>query len=191
MNELPASFPAVMVTLPATVAAVRVGRRLVSEALAFWGLDAAVVYDAEVIMSELLTNAVKHAADVNAEADRRPFRGLNLVAPQARVQDSSLFLEVWDGSPTPPTYSVADDASEGGRGLPVIDALSERWGVWPGGLGGKVVYAEVAIKDPPPVSIDGHIVPLPREVTRESVPGIDGQHAMANTALLARIIEGF
>jgi hypothetical protein len=191
VSDRAASFPAAMLTLPGTAAAVSVGRRLVTEALAFWGLDGAVVYDAKLMMSELLTNAVKHAPGEHSDAAPGPLAGVHLVAPQARVQDSSLFLEVWDSSPTVPTWYAAEDATEGGRGLPVIHALSDRWGVSPGGLGGKVVYAEVVIKDPPPVSIDGAFVPLPREVTRENVDGTEGQHAQANAALLARIIDGF
>lgn len=181
-----ASFPAVMLRLPATASAVGVGRRLVTEAGSFWELDAAVVYDARLIMSELLTNAVKRSADVKADAIPGLPDGLNLVAAQARVHDSALFIEVWDPSETLPL--PREDAAEAGRGLPVVNRLSERWGAFPAEGGGKVVWAECAIEKAPPVSIDKPGVPLPRDVTRWDVPGTEGQQRMANTALLARIL---
>lgn len=181
-------FPAVMLRLPATASAVGVGRRLVCEAGSFWELDAAEVYDARLITSELLTNAVKHAADVKADAIPGLPEGLNLVAVQARVHDSALFIEVWDPSEILPLPREEAADAEAGRGLPVVNRLSERWGAFPAEGGGKVVWAECAIGRPPPVSIGKPGVPLPRDVTRWDVPGTEGQPRMANTALLARIL---
>jgi hypothetical protein len=98
----------------------------------------------ELVVSELVTNAVQRS---RADGHPAPVR-LWLLADRARV-----LVLVWDASPLPPvTMSTSEDA-ENGRGLLLVDAISERWGFYfPGehgpasaaGQRGKVVWAAVA-----------------------------------------------
>lgn len=185
MKESEESFPAAYLKLNATAATIGFGRLLVSEALKFWGLDD-VADDAKLIMSELLTNAVIHSSAI--ESGGGGLGGLALVAPQVRIKGSTLFVEVWDGTTKLPGQRESDVDDEGGRGLLPVDKLSEQWGASPGTLGGKVVYGTLSIKDPPPVSLTGCVVPLSRRLWKEHVDGTKGQHTMADQALFARIM---
>ncbi|WP_435823841.1 SpoIIE family protein phosphatase [Kitasatospora aureofaciens] len=100
-------------------------RAAATRQLAEWGLDEAA-FVTELVLSELVTNAVRYAA--------APIR-------VRLLYDRTLICEVSDGSSTAPhlRYAVAED--EGGRGLFLVAQLTERWGVryTPGG---KIIWAE-------------------------------------------------
>ncbi|WP_329338000.1 ATP-binding protein [Streptomyces sp. NBC_00663] len=102
--------------------------------LGCWG----VPYEAAAhVVAELASNAVLHG-----RVTGRDFRlRLKLYA-----DDGVLRVEVTDarGDRIPqPRDPVADDA-ESGRGLRIIEAYAERWGVEAAPAGGKTVWAEVA-----------------------------------------------
>jgi anti-sigma regulatory factor (Ser/Thr protein kinase) len=79
--------------------------------------------DAELLVSELVTNAVKATADQQQAAIR-----LQLSSDNTRVR-----AEVWDADPQPPVpKDLTEDGTpdlqeEGGRGLFLVAALSSRW----------------------------------------------------------------
>ncbi|MEV8126748.1 ATP-binding protein [Streptomyces sp. NPDC085944] len=55
--------------------------------------------------------------------------------------------EVAGGCPEPPVPGAADALGEGGRGLPIVAAVADRWGVTPYADGrGKTVWFECAGK---------------------------------------------
>ena len=86
-----------------------------------------------LIVSELVTNAIVHAA---TPAELR-----------AQWSNGVLRLEVMDNAEgSPPDPRIADPDDEGGRGLLLVDALSTAWGVESTDHG-KVVWAEVANPD--------------------------------------------
>jgi anti-sigma regulatory factor (Ser/Thr protein kinase) len=93
---------------------------------------------AELIVSELVTNAVRIA---QAAARTAPVR-LWLLADRAR-----LLLLVWDASPLPPVRVSPDDDTENGRGLLLVEALSTRWDHFGHRGGGKVVWAMLDMAD--------------------------------------------
>ena len=66
------------------------------------------------------------------------------IALRLLATGKSLLIEVWDYSPLElePREARADD--EGGRGLPVVAAISDRWGWERAGGRRKVVWAELA-----------------------------------------------
>jgi anti-sigma regulatory factor (Ser/Thr protein kinase) len=101
-----------------------------------WKLDY-LADDAVTLVSELLTNAV--------QASRSP-RGAGLVALRLLANHQQLLIEVWDQSPDDPRPSRAQDESEHGRGLMVIEALSNRWGHHRTSISHKVVWCELVIK---------------------------------------------
>jgi PAS domain S-box-containing protein len=115
-------------TDPASVARVRT---MVGEQLAGWGLDD-MAFTTELVASELLTNAIRHASG--------PVR-LRL------LRDLTLICEVSDASSTSPHLRHARTTDEGGRGLFLISQFTDRWGTryTPEG---KIIWAEQPLPDP-------------------------------------------
>jgi anti-sigma regulatory factor (Ser/Thr protein kinase) len=97
-----------------------------------WGLTP-LSDDAELLVSELVTNAV---AASQSGGRPSPVR-LWLLADQARA-----LILVWDASARPPVLAPASPDAENGRGLLLIQALSQRWDwYYPHERSGKVVWA--------------------------------------------------
>jgi anti-sigma regulatory factor (Ser/Thr protein kinase) len=115
-------------TLPGTPYSVRMARFYVRAALNYHNLGD-YAENAEVVASELVTNAIAHAG---ARAV-----GLELTY----LEDSgAIAVIVTDSCPLPPVPHDPAADTEHGRGLHLIDALSARWG-WQRRDPGKAVYA--------------------------------------------------
>ncbi|MFF3073290.1 SpoIIE family protein phosphatase [Kitasatospora sp. NPDC057936] len=113
---------------PADPAAVGAAREAVARRLAAWGLED-LAFTTELIVSELVTNAVRYGG--------API-GLRL------IRDRVLLCEVTDPSNTQPRLRRARNTDEGGRGLFLIAQLSTRWGCRYGRRG-KTIWAEQPI----------------------------------------------
>ncbi|MGH3068165.1 MAG: ATP-binding protein, partial [Streptosporangiaceae bacterium] len=98
-----------------------------------WGIGG-LADDAELIVSELVTNALKASQSLR---EIRPF------ALCLRSDYKRLIIEVWDHCPREPRSALAGGDAEGGRGLLVVEALSARWGYERMGYSTKVVWAEL------------------------------------------------
>ncbi|MFE1250688.1 SpoIIE family protein phosphatase [Streptomyces sp. NPDC058741] len=90
-----------------------------------WGLSDAV-FVTELVVSELVTNAIRHA---------QPPIQLRL------IHDTTLICEVSDGANTAPHLRRARSFDEGGRGLLLVAQLTERWGTRQSATG-KTIWAE-------------------------------------------------
>ncbi|MFJ9682111.1 SpoIIE family protein phosphatase [Streptomyces sp. NPDC101194] len=113
---------------PAAVAGMRAAA---TEKLDDWGLSA-LSFAMELVLSELVTNAIRHgSAPVT-------LRLLN---------DHGLTCEVADGSSTSPHLRYAAATDEGGRGLFLVAQLTERWGTRYTPQG-KVIWAELSLPGP-------------------------------------------
>ncbi|GAB2871345.1 SpoIIE family protein phosphatase/ATP-binding protein [Streptomyces deserti] len=111
--------------VPPDPAAVGEVRAAVTRKLAEWGLDE-LSFTTELILSELVTNALRYGGD--------PIH--------VRVlRDRNLICEVFDSSSTSPHLRYATMTDEGGRGLFLVAQLADRWGTryLPAG---KVIWAE-------------------------------------------------
>jgi len=117
--------------LPADPAIVASARRQVAERLANWGLHDAA-FTTELVVSELVTNAIRHA--------QSPIQ-LRL------IRDRTLICEVSDGSSTAPHLRRARAFDEGGRGLLLVSRLAMRWGTRQTPHG-KTIWAEQALPGP-------------------------------------------
>ncbi|MFG3717509.1 SpoIIE family protein phosphatase [Streptomyces massasporeus] len=111
--------------VPADPSAVAQTRKDVVQQLERWGLSDAV-FVTELVVSELVTNAIRHA---------EPPVQLRL------IHDSTLICEVSDGGNTAPHLRRARTYDEGGRGLLLVAQLTERWGTRQGAAG-KTIWAE-------------------------------------------------
>ena len=101
--------------------------------------------DSELLVSELVTNAVKATAGRDEAAVR-----LRLSGDSARV-----LIEVWDADPRAPApkdlgeLGTPDPQEEGGRGLFLVAALSARWDWYlTQEPAGKVVWCELQVLSP-------------------------------------------
>jgi serine phosphatase RsbU (regulator of sigma subunit)/PAS domain-containing protein len=99
-------------SLPEDPQAARIARQHVRDQLTAWHLDE-LAMTTEMLASELVANVVRHA--------KGPVR-LRL------LHSRTLVCEVFDGSLTTPRMRRASWTDEGGRGLQLIAALSDRWG---------------------------------------------------------------
>ncbi|MFD9389369.1 ATP-binding protein [Streptomyces sp. NPDC060000] len=105
--------------LPAHRSSVSVARRSVSARLTAWRLPGELCADAVLLVSELATNAVRHAL------------GTRFLCGVGLVTDGFLRLEVHDHDRTERGLPRRDPApdDEGGRGLFLVEQLAEVWGV--------------------------------------------------------------
>ena len=94
--------------------------------------------DAEILVSELLTNAVKASSSPD---------GAGVVVLRLLANRGRLLIEVWDHNPDDPQPRQADAESESGGGFSVIEALSSRWGFRRLSYSVKVVWCELLIGD--------------------------------------------
>ncbi|MFJ2561068.1 MULTISPECIES: ATP-binding protein [unclassified Streptomyces] len=116
---------------PSSVAAARAELR---KALAGWGMSA-LEDSAVLVLSELVTNAVRHARVPSGREIETRFVPVRLPVPDG------LRIEVHDASALRPFRWAEPPDACGGRGLVIVDALADEWGVTDRGGVGKLVWA--------------------------------------------------
>ncbi|GII66976.1 hypothetical protein Skr01_70610 [Sphaerisporangium krabiense] len=149
-------------TFPAQPIMVGEARRMASEAFASWGVPDESAEMACLLVSEVVTNVVLHAASSSV-----PRRELVLDGPplpfdeswdvpgfdseivnekeftlRLRRGDESVWVEVFDQDLRLPRIRSAGENDEGGRGLYLVDQLAKRWGSRPT-KEGKAVWFEI------------------------------------------------
>ncbi|ARF73063.1 hypothetical protein B7C62_12895 [Kitasatospora albolonga] len=112
---------------------VRLARAGLRTALAGWGLGA-IEGDALLVLSELLTNSVRHAGGSSWRE----------VETRFLLRDGGLRVEVHDASSRLPRPGAPRWEAEGGRGLLVVAAVADDWGCGDRNGPGKYVWAELA-----------------------------------------------
>lgn len=112
---------------------VSVARRFVDQTLGSWGAEQAV-FDVQLIVSELVTNAMRH--------------GGGAIDLRLLLSEAELACVVSDHSPVPPTTPAtreADVFAEYGRGLRLVEALCGAWGWLTPGGSRKFVWAVLPV----------------------------------------------
>ncbi|MCX4858734.1 ATP-binding protein [Streptomyces canus] len=124
------------VLLSPTPRGARLARLLATEQLRSWGLP---LDPAALIVAELASNAATHG--------RVPGRNFQLLL---HVVGDTLRIEVTDtrSDQLPHPKAPTTPADEAGRGLLLVDALADRWGVTQGRPPRKTVWAELALATP-------------------------------------------
>ncbi|MFI0719348.1 ATP-binding protein [Streptomyces sp. NPDC021224] len=123
----------VVIRWPMSARAVGRARGELREALCGWELEG-LADTAELVLSELMTNAVRHA--------RTP-RG-RLIETRYERREEGVRIEVHDASHRIPLTRRAAEEDEAGRGLALVGVLTgQRWGVSSRDGVGKLVWAHV------------------------------------------------
>lgn len=117
--------------VPVDPARVAEARKTASRQLTEWGLEE-FAFTTELVVSELVTNAIRHAVG--------PIR-LRL------IRERTLVCEVFDSGATAPHLRHPRTTDEGGRGLLLVSQFAQRWGTRfvPEG---KVIWAEQSLQEP-------------------------------------------
>ncbi|MEE1755323.1 ATP-binding protein [Streptomyces sp. SP18CS02] len=118
-------------------------RRIVSAQLRYWNVDC-LIEKAALGVTELLTNVHQHA-----EPDK-------LCTVEIELLLDRLTISVHDHDPRLPMVNIPDPLSTSGRGLALIEAVSESWGARPQGDTGKVVWFTL----PAPSTMPAPLPPL-------------------------------
>jgi anti-sigma regulatory factor (Ser/Thr protein kinase) len=121
-----------LIDLTARPEAAGLARRFAHACLVDWRLDA-LTDDVDLVVSELVTNALLHARG-DGSPSSAPIR-LEVL----RTTDS-VVCRVTDNCAAPPSQGAAGESAENGRGLFLVDVLSAQWG-WSSGPAGKIVWA--------------------------------------------------
>jgi anti-sigma regulatory factor (Ser/Thr protein kinase) len=121
------------VTVPHEGHGVTLARHALASELASLGVADDARQDAMLVMSELVSNAVKHAA---------PLPG-GEVRVHWSIAADCLHLEITDGGAvTRPNPAIATAFALGGRGLDIVRTISDQWGVTQDG-NSVTVWADV------------------------------------------------
>jgi anti-sigma regulatory factor (Ser/Thr protein kinase) len=127
-----------------TPEAIGEARHFVTSVLTKWHMEA-LADTAELVTSELASNAVQHAR-------LAAFR-----VSIERLDDQHVKVAVIDRSTAPPVRQFAADDEDHGRGLALVEAISQRWGTdrmrW-----GKRVWAD--LRSPSAVEAPAPSVPM-------------------------------
>lgn len=117
--------------LPFQADSVKTARDVTRSTLRSWGLSE-LSDDAALVVSELVTNAVRYAMYSTAP------QGIQLLLMRVAPH---VLLAVADPSDEVPTPKEPDFVSENGRGLYIVETYSQCWGWDPLARGGKAVWA--------------------------------------------------
>ncbi|WP_433258920.1 ATP-binding protein [Streptosporangium sp. CA-135522] len=115
--------------------AARTARRFVTASLCAWEL-APLVDDTGLVVSELVTNAVRHG--MRGGGDVRPAQDVRVILCHT---GRSVLCAVTDPSDQGPSLREPDYEAESGRGLHLVQGISEMWGWAPLESHGKAVWA--------------------------------------------------
>jgi anti-sigma regulatory factor (Ser/Thr protein kinase) len=121
--------------LPFAAASVGTARRRLVSDLVQAGVRGSVVTDAALVLSELLSNALRHATPLPGSCLRVAW-SLDAVSVRVSVTDG--------GAPTAPELGEPNPSTTGGRGLRIVERLSQGWGTRRDDEG-TTVWAEVPV----------------------------------------------
>uniref|UniRef100_A0AAU2ADA1 ATP-binding protein n=1 Tax=Streptomyces sp. NBC_00093 TaxID=2975649 RepID=A0AAU2ADA1_9ACTN len=126
--------------LAAQADAVRWGRRHTRDVLCAWRLPDDRIDDAQLAVSELVTNAVRYVSTGSPDA----------VPPRIKLtlhkEAHRLLVWVSDPDPRPPVLNASPEpGAENGRGLLILERITKEWSYYFLPTGGKVVWCVIEL----------------------------------------------
>ncbi|MBO2447719.1 ATP-binding protein [Actinomadura barringtoniae] len=142
-------------SLPAQPPSVATARRFAAERLTHWRLET-MADDVCLVVSELVTNAVKEVRGIAAHDEDHPHSPTPLEALvfQMTRAAGALSAGVWDPGAGVPTQCPDDYLATSGRGLVIIAALADDLDVHPCPAGGKSVNARWLLPGAPEPEVE-------------------------------------
>jgi anti-sigma regulatory factor (Ser/Thr protein kinase) len=114
-------------------------RRQTRNTLQSWDIGPENIETAQLLVSELVTNAVKYAGS-GLPPGHGDLDGAECVSLILRYITRRLTILVSDPDSRPPVLVETNGEAESGRGLVLVQALSKDWNFYLPAAGGKVVY---------------------------------------------------
>ncbi|MFI8928226.1 ATP-binding protein [Streptomyces sp. NPDC053474] len=108
-------------------------REFIAETLTQWGCGERLD-DVRLCTSELVTNALLHGTSTD-----------DVILVRVEFHDAQLLVEVHDGGDGTPRQHQVRDTSDNGRGLFLVAAIADDWGVAARGGPGKRVWASFKV----------------------------------------------
>ncbi len=115
-------------------------RRFTNATLHAWQLWPETIETAELLVSELVTNAIQTSNLKSEHGHISSIEQVECISLTLRLLAGRIIIEVFDKDPGPPVPAEADPESESGRGLMIVEALSKEWGYLFPPAGGKTVF---------------------------------------------------
>jgi anti-sigma regulatory factor (Ser/Thr protein kinase) len=132
-----------MLLLPFAPSSAGVARRHLICDLAAAGIFEAAISDAAVVVSELFSNALRHARPLAAA----------MIRVWWELDDGAVVVSVKDGgASTMPEMGEFSQSTTGGRGLRIVERLSRHWGTRCDDEG-TTVWAEIPAPQMSPVGL--------------------------------------
>lgn len=166
--------PTRTLTLAAVPTAVSAARRYVRHELTRVGM-AVLIDDAELVTSELVTNAITATGVMAPDPTWTDLDGLAVIRIRLVFSPSSVVIEVWDSEASQPVQRQLTDDEVSGRGLFIVAALCTKWDSRGVPSGGKVVWGELAR-------------PVPTELPRRS-PNRPPTGVVASSSSSPRVVD--
>lgn len=174
-NSKTAGSRSVVIALQPEPQSAPLARAVVRELLAGSGVEA-LLDAAELCVSELVTNAVLHAST--------PLR------LEVEVASQVVRLRVHDHSPNVPVLARHTSTASTGRGLALVAAIADAWGVEEHGADGKTVWCELTegAAAQPNLDIDAVVAAWELSTADDvvSTPDLSRQNGAVSVVLLAR-----
>lgn len=172
----------VSLTLAAVPSAVRCARMFTAITLKEWGLPD-LIETAELLVSELATNAVKSTGVLEESPRWSALKNLALIYVRLVLLEDGVIIEVVDRDRRPPVIRYPSVGAESGRGMLLVETLSKQWDFYFPPTGGKVVWCEL---EPPPPIVNG----LPKRARSKTAGTNSPPAAPLDAELLRRVRDG-
>ncbi|MEV7218068.1 ATP-binding protein [Kitasatospora cineracea] len=170
-------------------------RRHTRDVLERWQAPPGLIDTVLLVVSELVGNAVRHPTGTKQpeRLTSSQLAKVQLIGLDLQLRGRAVLVQVADRDARPPVRQEADTEAESGRGLFLVEHMSDQWGYYHPSAGGKVVWAETS---PDPMAhrrpATAETPPLANRAGRPQPfkPMFDEQLAADDPNLMGRVLVG-